>query len=146
MRHGLPFDTLHEAIAAATLIDLPDIEYEDRDWEEFRKTKKDVRVKKKRRPVGNYDVDIDVFVQTWGSTALGYGGIGGAALTSAYTVVASVGYNVCVYFGCGRLAYKLNLGELTQTGLDNYHKDVRDHNMASCRDAVTRYERKGDTK
>ena len=30
---------------------------------------------------------ISVFSQTWGSTALGFGGIGGQAITSAYTTI-----------------------------------------------------------
>lgn len=31
--------------------------------------------------------EINVFLQTWGSTCLGFGGIGGQAMTSAYTTV-----------------------------------------------------------
>ena len=30
---------------------------------------------------------IDLFSQDWGSTALGFGGIGGCAITSAYTTI-----------------------------------------------------------
>ena len=33
------------------------------------------------------DFDIYIFQQIWGSTALGFGGIGGQAMTSAYTYV-----------------------------------------------------------
>ena len=33
------------------------------------------------------DFDFRTFVQTWGSTALGFGGIGGCALTTARTYV-----------------------------------------------------------
>lgn len=49
---------------------------------------------------------LGVFLQFWGSTALGFGGIGGAAVTSAYTTVIEnnkLGY-VGVFFG-ERLAY-----------------------------------------
>lgn len=31
--------------------------------------------------------ELTVFLQTWGSTCLGFGGIGGQAMTSAYTTV-----------------------------------------------------------
>lgn len=47
-----------------------------------------------------------MFPQTWGSTALGFGGIGGQAMTSAYTTVVCddyIGWNG-VFFG-ERLAY-----------------------------------------
>lgn len=33
------------------------------------------------------DFELTVFQQTWGSTALGFGGIGGCAMTDAYTTV-----------------------------------------------------------
>lgn len=50
--------------------------------------------------------ELYVFPQTWGSTALGFGGIGGQAMTSAYTTVVidnNSGY-VGVFFS-SRLAY-----------------------------------------
>ena len=55
------------------------------------------------------DIDVYVFPQTWGSTALGYGGIGGSMMTSASTVVlyANCENIVRVYFGCGLLAYEI---------------------------------------
>jgi len=58
---------------------------------------------KERVPV---EPTLIVFSQTWGSTALGFGGIGGQAMTSAYTtVIWDDYYNVwAVYFG-ERMAY-----------------------------------------
>ena len=55
------------------------------------------------------EVEVYSFPQGWGSTALGYGGIGGQAMTSAQTIVL---YDACegitrVYFGGGRLAYEI---------------------------------------
>ena len=52
-------------------------------------------------------VDVVMFPQTWGSTALGFGGVGGQAITTAYTVVVygPMG-DACVYFG-GRFAYHI---------------------------------------
>lgn len=55
------------------------------------------------------DIDVYVFPQTWGNTALGYGGVGGSAMTSDSTIVLHAQYlNVVrVYFGCKRLAYQI---------------------------------------
>jgi hypothetical protein len=47
-----------------------------------------------------------MFSQTWGSTALGFGGVGGQAITSAYVIVLECMGEFCVYFG-GRFAYKV---------------------------------------
>lgn len=46
------------------------------------------------------------FPQTWGSTALGFGGIGGAAMTTAQTYVVLANGSVFVYFG-SRFAYEI---------------------------------------
>lgn len=46
------------------------------------------------------------FPQTWGSTALGFGGIGGCAMTTAQTYVVTVQGRVLVYFG-PRFAYEI---------------------------------------
>lgn len=60
-----------------------------------------------RRPYET-EVDVTMFAQTWGSTALGFGGIGGQAFTTAYTVVVQgPAGEALVYFG-GRLAYRIN--------------------------------------
>ena len=111
MRIPDPFTQLHEALAAATHRDLPDIEYETRDWIEYRNTGKDVRIKKTRRPMAD-EVMVTMFLEMWGSTALGYGGMGGSAMTNAYTVIVSMYNDYVVYFGCGRLAYKFNITEI----------------------------------
>lgn len=47
-----------------------------------------------------------VFPQTWGSTALGFGGVGGSAITKAYTTVIYEEYlNIAGVFFGERLAY-----------------------------------------
>lgn len=33
------------------------------------------------------ELEMDMFLQTWGDTSLGFGGIGGQTMTSAYTAV-----------------------------------------------------------
>ena len=51
---------------------------------------------------------VAMFPQTWGSTALGFGGIGGQAVTSAYVVVVQGPCRDCaVYFG-SRFAYRID--------------------------------------
>ena len=80
-----------------------------------------------------------MFPQTWGSTALGYGGMGGAAITSAYTVIVTDHNISCVYFGHGQLAYRVNYNQLTAEGRENWQTDLAAHNMASCQKAVSRY-------
>lgn len=59
------------------------------------------------------DFELHTFKQTWGSTALGFGGIGGQAITEAntYVFIPLVDNQKClVYFG-GRFAYKADYCE-----------------------------------
>jgi len=144
MRIGLPFDALHEAIAAATHRDFSEITYEDRDWDAYRgmnaqeqvaamKSKTIPMVTKTRRPFSD-ELEIIMFPQTWGSTALGYGGMGGAAITSAYTIIVCYKMTTyCVYFGCGRLAYRVTWADMTPSGRDNFLSDMAARNMADVR-------------
>ena len=74
------------------------------------------------------DVDaIEIFEQMWGSTALGFGGMGGQAMTSAMTYVVIPEYAdgpAYVYFG-GRFAYEVkNFNE-------RFKEDIRKGRMAS---------------
>ena len=70
------------------------------------------------------EVEMYMFPQTWGSTALGFGGIGGQAITSAYTtVVTDLGW-YGVFFG-ERLAY------LVAEPNDTFFEDLRMGQMAS---------------
>lgn len=47
---------------------------------------------------------VHVFPQTWGSTALGFGGMGGASMSTANVVIIGAKGWATVYFG-GRHAY-----------------------------------------
>jgi hypothetical protein len=145
-----PVQTLHNVLGAAIYRDLPQIEYHDRDWTKWRALSKEEQldaiknntvpgVMKTRRPRED-DVEVYLFPQTWGSTALGYGGIGGSAMTTAYTVVVMNCNDVCVYFGAsGFLAYKFNMRNLSTEGLDRFQNDLITHNIADCREYVKRY-------
>lgn len=87
---------------------------------------------RKRSPVGS-DFDsgelID-FDQTWASTALGFGGVGGSALTTARTYVfipyseyRRRGDKAFVYFD-GKYAYSCPINH-------RFEEDLKNHNMAS---------------
>lgn len=136
----MPFNTLHAALASAEHRDIPDVEYEARDWEAYRKDKSDIRVKKTRRPYA-HELEVDMYLQGWGSTALGYPGVGGQAMTDAYTVVVCHDHrHFCVYFGAsGTLAYYVNLNKLSPTGRAAFMSDLRDHCLADVQKAATRY-------
>lgn len=141
-----PIKSLHNALAAAIYRDLPDIEYYDRDWAKWKALSKEEQIeaiknntvpetKKNRRP-REEDIEVYMFLQTWGSTALGYGGVGGSAMTTAYTVVVSMHDAACVYFGGDRLAYKIDFNSLSIEGMDRFQHDLNTHNMADCRECV----------
>ena len=70
--------------------------------------------------------EIQMFEQIWGSTALGFGGMGGQAMTSAMTYVVFQDSDgpAYVYFG-GRLAYKVDSFN------ERFEEDIRRHKMAS---------------
>ncbi len=70
------------------------------------------------------EFEMTMFMQTWGSTALGFGGIGGQAMTNAYTTVVREEYSgwVGVFFG-ESLAYKINNPN------QKFYEDMKDGNM-----------------
>ncbi len=71
------------------------------------------------------DIEVYSFPQCWGSTALGYSGVGGSAMTSAQTVVLhAINENIVkVYFGGKRLAY------CVQDPSREFFKDVFENNV-----------------
>ena len=68
------------------------------------------------------DFDFNVFSQIWGSTALGFHGIGGQALTKAYTtVLKEQNSNMFFVFFGERFAYIVNEpNELFQKDFENH--------------------------
>lgn len=128
-----PITDLHDAMAHAQYEGFSDIEYETRDWEEYRKSQKDVRIPAKRRPTTRDFGVFAMFTQTWGSTALGHGGMGGAAVTTAYTIVLEC-YSTqefLVYFG-GDFCYKVSR---KSKNLEVFITDCLNRNLASKRDS-----------
>lgn len=134
MIHGDPIETLAAAMHAACLRDLPVIEYQSADWEATRKEReKDPNTKPPtkaatRRPQPD-DCRIIMFPEMWGSTALGYGGMGGAAMTEAYTVIVLHERKSAIYWGCGQLGY------LVDTGCPLFREQLDKRNTYDRRDA-----------
>lgn len=126
-----PITDLADCIAHAQYEGFSDIEYETRDWEEYRKTQKDVRVPARRRPTTRDFEVYAMFPQTWGSTALGHGGMGGASVSTAYTIVLQcyATQEFLVYFG-GRFCYKVSR---QSANIDQFLEDCRNHNLADKR-------------
>lgn len=90
------------------------------------------RIGERRPHIDN--VDCTMFTQVWGSTSLGFGGIGGQAMTTAYTVVVhgSMG-DACVYFN-GRFAYRIDRPN------DLFRTDVLEYRMSKVAGAAALYE------
>lgn len=71
------------------------------------------------------DFEIYIFQQIWGSTALGFRGMGGQAMTSAYTYVfipVNTNQNCFVYFD-GKFAYEAPYS-------DKFMEDVMNQKIA----------------
>lgn len=77
-----------------------------------------------------HDVTMRMFSQVWGSTALGFGGVGGCALTTAHTVVVCDAAHKLygVFFGDSP-AY------LVEDPSEVFFEDLRNCSMRSCADA-----------
>lgn len=118
-----PVESLAQAVYTALAKDLPDIEY--RHWTPVMKNEgipKEEAPIKTRRPYSR-DIEVFHFPQTWGSTALGFGGMGGSAISTAYTTVVFNRPSAAVYFD-GTFAYmieKIN---------DKFWDDLTNRNMA----------------
>lgn len=87
----------------------------------FNSISNELKVRKITNPT--FEV-VGVFLQTWGSTALGFGGIGGQAMTEAYTTVIhnyDTGY-MAVFFS-ERLAY------IVYHPNEKFIEDLRNRNM-----------------
>ena len=82
---------------------------------------------RKRSP----EFTLTMFKQTWGSTALGFGGIGGQAMTDAYTTVIEDEVHgwAGVFFG-ERLAY------IMYEPNQKFYEDLRNHQMCSAFESV----------
>ena len=135
-----PLRDLHEALAHAQYEGFSDIEYEGRDFQAIQKAKTAAEKAEAlhkttlavRRPYSGRDFWVyAMFPQTWGSTALGHGGMGGAAMTTAYTIVLEcpTTQEYLVYFG-GQYCYTVSR---RSKNLELFREDLGNHNLASKR-------------
>ena len=129
-----PINALHHALAHAQYEGFPEITYDDLDWEHYHKTKEDKRIIKSRKHSARDITVFAMFTQTWCSTALGFGGIGEASMTSAYVVIleSAQGLGFCIYFG-GRFAYHIKKPN------PQFFDDVINRKMSDVRGALTKY-------
>ena len=82
---------------------------------------------KDNRRVTVDDFDLHIFEQTWGSTALGFGGMGEQAMTTEFTYVfvpVHCNQNCFVYFG-DRFAYEAEY-------CDQLSEDIGNRCMKPC--------------
>lgn len=138
MKSGNPVETLAASVYSACLKDLLPIEYPEYEFGHDKATNRTTKTPtgrmKQARP-DPYHCTITMFEQSWGSTALGFGGIGGQAITPAYTVnVEGPRGDVCVYFG-GRLAYHIKRPNR------QLYADEAEHAMREVAGAKSRYEK-----
>jgi hypothetical protein len=89
-------ESISGALYSALFRDLPDLP--EREWILAGKT----HIIKPRRPSED-DVQVRSFPESWGSTALGYGGMGGSAITTAQTTIVACGQtdSAAIYWGPG---------------------------------------------
>ena len=81
--------------------------------------------KEKQQPTVD-DFEVHIFEQVWGSTALGFGGMGGQAITTArtYVFVPVTCDQKCFVYFAGKFAYAVDYSE-------KFMKDVYDENMVA---------------
>ena len=124
MRYGNIEDSLF-CFGMAVAKDLPDIEYE-RKLPKKGVAYNDLPTEKAVRRPFKDDLYVHSFPQTWGSTALGHGGVGGASMTTAQTTVVTDGQrrSAAVYFGT-MLAYVIVKPN------QRFFEDIRAENIAA---------------
>jgi hypothetical protein len=145
-----PIETLAGCMAHAAYEAFPEYKYQDRDWAKHDKwrstlTREEMKTAvapadcfvEKSRKHSFYDLAVySMFPQTWSSTALGFGGIGGQAITSAYVCIieSNLVGGYAVYFG-GRFAYVINRPN------EKFIEDLQRHRMVDANLGKSTYER-----
>lgn len=125
-------DQIITAVNKALQSDLPDVEEEVWGIVNNRAAKTSTHV---RRPA-QHEVEIFSFPQHWGSTALGFPGVGGQAMTTAQTVIVSLETTAWVYFG-GLLAYHVEGWQRNEA----FMRDMKEHRMAALHESFKRYKK-----
>jgi len=78
-------------------------------------------------------IDVKVFKQVWPSTTLGFGGMGGDAMTSAFTTIVTTDEFVYYVFFNGSLAY------VVDDPTKKFKEDMLNCNMADVATAKKLY-------
>lgn len=136
-----PLTDLHEAMSHAQYEGFSDIQYETRDFEKIRAAKTaeeraqalHATIPATRRPTTRDFGVYNFFDQTWGSTSLGHGGMGGASVTTAYTIVLECQHTqeFLVYFG-GSFCYKV---DRRSKNIQTFFEDCKNRCLASKRES-----------
>ena len=145
-----PIETLAGCMAHAAYEAFPEYKYQDRNWAKHDKwrstlTREEMKTAvapadcfvEKTRKHSFYDLTVySMFPQIWSSTALGFGGIGGQAITSAYVCIieSNLVGGYAVYFG-GRLAYVIDRPN------EKFIEDIERHRMVDANLGKSTYER-----
>lgn len=132
MRNDNPVEQFASSVYSALHRDLPDRQVEARAALGPDRTFT-------RRPYAS-ELNIQAWVQQWGSTALGFDHvIAGAAMSSAMTVVINCDKRTLVYFG-GQLAYGVeHSDELQSPYVNALLTDIEIHSLVDQREAVQKY-------
>lgn len=149
MQLGSPLDALSNALNHAAWIALPPRRYQTRDWgamADWTRAQRLEALQEETYPLKDmvcrpapYECEVHaMFSQTWGSTALGFGGIGGAAMTPAYTVVVRGPDGSMAVYWAGRFAYRV-LADATPEQHQAFLSDLAARTTVRCDEALARY-------
>lgn len=150
MSYENPVATLAAALHHAELVALSPLTYDAEDhaamvgWSVERRMEaradKTVPLKRvTRRPTIDECEVVAMFSQTWGSTAMGFGGIGGAAMTAAYTVIIRGPANDYAVYWHGRLGYRVDPRTSDKAQVAAFLADTARAATAGRREAVKLY-------
>jgi hypothetical protein len=145
-----PIETLAACMAHAAYEAFPEYKYQDRNWAKHDQWRATLTIEQRKTAVAPpdcfvektrkhsfYDLTVySMFPQTWSSTALGFGGIGGQAITSAYVCIieSNLVGGYAVYFS-SRLAYVINRPN------EKFIEDIERHRMVDANLGKKTYER-----
>ncbi len=155
-RTAHPIETLSACVHHAALSALPDLVYEEVDskalFQLSAQERQELRRREQegdssampkrqvvRRPTAEECEATAMFPQTWGSTALGFGGLGGQAMTRAYTIVIQGPDGTLAVYWNGRLGYLIPATGPSEEQRQAWKEDLRKMWTAPRREASSRY-------
>ena len=133
----LPIEALSAAIYHAAHVSFPGIPMSDRSSIDI--NQKYSMLEHVRRPEPRDVRLLAMYPQLWGSSTLGFGSMGVAAMTTAYTVVVADEKSCMAVYWNGRHAYTMENASMTAVQLSNLDFDILHGTSASVREAAIRY-------